>query len=282
MMVNRIFKQIFEQGQTMKFVFKTSLAAVSLALLTACGGGGGGGGGGEFNLSADTQIPAFMSTSISIEKLSRIPINSSPNQTLAVVNVIESAQGYSVKTRYEVAVNGLFYDTNDAQLNDLVKAKIVSLNKSIQGVYRKYSIDTLSSGSQPPLTTASLNGIYEIESGISKIELYKEFSYPRQFFSEGDPALIALLEIEVNNLQPQLMRNYVEFDIKYVSQGGSFGFGQSNVKTLVEVCLWKNHISNIKRCDFIRIAYDGAQPNSSAPDFRYFIGNKLRGINLIP
>lgn len=265
----------------MKKIIQLLFVTASIAFLAACGGGGGS---GEIKFSApiDTQIPAFMSSSISVEQISRIPINSSPNQTLVVVNVIEALQDYSIKTRYEVAVNGLFYDKNDAQLNDLVKSKIELLNKSTQGVYKKYSISRLSIGFQPPLTSVSLNVNHEIENEVSKIVQYKGFDYPRQFSSESDPALITLLEGEVNNLQPQLMKNYVEFDIMSVSQGGPIGFGQSNIKTLVEVCLWKNFVSNIKRCDFIRIAYDGAQPNSSEPDFKYFIESKLEKINLIP
>lgn len=268
-------------GTIMLKKLKYAAAVAALSLLAACGGGGGG-GGVEFKLSADTQIPAFMSSSISIEKISRIPINSSPSQTLAVVNVIEGFQNYSTKTRYEVTLNGLFYDVSDTQLNDLIKAKIGLINKSTQGVYKKYSISGLSISSQPPSTSVSLDGIYEIENGVSKIEKYRGFDYPRQFLSENDPTLIALIEGEINNLQPQLMKNYVGFDIMYVSQGGSVGFGQSNIKTLVEICLWKNHTTNIKRCDFIRIAYDGSQPNSSDPGFKSFIEGEIRKINLIP
>lgn len=259
---------------------KYAAAVAAFSLLAACGGGGGG--GVEFKLSADTQISAFMSSSISIEKISRIPNNSSPSQTLAVVNVIEGFQNYSTKTMYEVAVNGLFYDVSDTQLNDLIKAKIGSLNKSAQGVYKKYSISGLSISSEPPSTSVYLDGFYEIENGVSKIEKYRGFDYLRQFISENDPALIALLQGEINNLQPQLMKNYVGFDIMYVSQGGSVGFGQSNIKTLVEICLWKNYITDIKRCDFIRIAYDGSQPNSSDPNFKSYIEGEIRKINLIP
>lgn len=264
----------------MSFVksFRLGIAALTAATLIACGGGGGS--GIKFSEPIDKETPAFMSTSISIESISRIPANSPPTQTLAVVNVIEALENYSIKTRFEVAIDGLYYDKDNTQLNDLVKSKIGTANKLTQGIYKNSYAGGMSQYSG--LTEINpIISIYDIGDGVSKLERYSGFEpYQRIFSSTSDPILVSLIDDSAKNLQPQLMINYVGFDVLYHSVSVSLGFSPSVPRYLVELCLWKNYASSIKRCDFIRLAYSGTAPSRESSDFIPFIQLKLNSLGL--
>lgn len=257
---------------------------ISVGQVISVRSGSSAGGSAGVIAPVNPNIVSFMSSNITIEKISRIPINSSPNQTLAVVDVIEAFSDYSLRTRYEIAVDGIFYDKNDPQLNNSVKEKVRLINKSVKGIYKESSIDGLTVNSFPPATIVSkVVSSYDIGNGISRLEEYSGFDvYPLVVSSVGDPVLKSLIEKVIINAQPQYMLNYDGFTVSSMSVSSNWGRSaqQSPTYTLVEACLLRKNTLSIKRCEFVRVAFNTYIPNSYDSDFLPFIRNKLIALGL--